>query len=130
MEEEKEKVLEAWKRGNKALQENDWERYQSYWGHTDYIELIHPKEKEWLRGWQEIGPGYKQLISQEPAIEATFTDISVHVSPHADMAWLSCKVVIKINHEEEIELSSWQTNIFEKIEDEWKLVCAHASNFY
>lgn len=127
---EKAAVLEIWKEGNRALVENDWESYKQYWAHTNYIELIHSTEKEWIRGWEEIGSGYEAFFNDEPTIETEFSDISVHLSPQSDMAWLACKVSIRIEQEEVMEFTSWQTNIFEMIDGEWKLVHAHTSNIY
>lgn len=127
---EKEKVLEAWRHGSKALQDQNWKNYLDYWAHTDYVELIHPKEKEWLRGWKSIGSGYRQFIRQEPVIELEYSNVSIHVSQHADMAWLSCKASMKLTLDNSYEIESWQTNIFEKIDGKWKLVHGHASNFY
>ena len=45
-----------------ALRTGDWSRYQAVWAHEPWIELIHPAEGEWLRGWEAIGNGYRELL--------------------------------------------------------------------
>lgn len=43
---EKEEILKVWRQGNEALKNNDWDSYSNYWAHSDYIQIIHPQEKE------------------------------------------------------------------------------------
>lgn len=130
MEEEKEEILKVWQQGNEALENNDWDSYSKYWAHSDYIQIIHPKEKEWLQGWDTIGPSYKEFIEQGTDIQTESWDVEIQVSEGAKMAWLTCKTKIEMVTEDTLEFESWQTNIFEKIEGEWKLVHGHASNLY
>ncbi|MEX0720578.1 MAG: nuclear transport factor 2 family protein [Balneolaceae bacterium] len=130
MEDEKEQIIQAWEQGGNALENNDWETYSEYWAHTDYIQIIHPKEKEWLQGWDIIGQSYKDFLEQGLNIQAESSDVNIQISSGAKMAWLTCKTKIKMIAEDTLEFESWQTNIFEKIEGEWRLVHGHASNLY
>lgn len=130
MEKTKKDVLDAWEIGNEALENADWEAYSNYWAHRDYIQIIHPKEKEWLRGWESVGPGYKDFIEQGVQIQTKASDVNIRVSDDSTMAWLTCKMQIRMESDDTLEFESWQTNIFENIDGEWKLVHGHASNLY
>lgn len=68
-EEEKEEILKVCQQGNEALETNDRDSYFEYWVHSDYIQIIHPKEKEWLQGWDTISPSYKEFIEQGTEIQ-------------------------------------------------------------
>ena len=130
MEQEKGVILKVWQQGIEALENNNWDSYSEYWAHSDYIQIIHPKEKEWLQGQDTIGPSYKEFIEQNTEIETESWDINIRVSEDAKMAWLTCKTKIKMVTEDTLEFESWRTNVFEKLEGEWKRVYGHASNLY
>lgn len=126
MDNEKEAVMKAWRKGADALEEGDWETYRDYWAHTDYIQAIHPKERQWLTGWEKVGPGYKKLIEEGDEWSSEAVLVSLRVSEGGTMAWLTSKMTITVD--EDMEFESWQTSIFEKLDGEWKLVLGHASN--
>jgi len=128
MEEEKSKILNKWREANSALQNKNWDIYSSIWAHTDYIQILHPDEGEWLKGWKLIGPAYRELIEDGPEIQSDFYDVNVRISKDNTMAWLTCKNNIRLINGDEIEFESWQTCVFEKIAGEWKMVHGHASN--
>lgn len=127
MEEEKTKILDIWQEANQALQNKNWNKYSRMWAHTDYIQILHPEEKSWLKGWKRIKPAYRGLIEEGPAVESEYYDVSIRISKDSTMAWLTCKNKIRLMNGDDIEFESWQTCVFEKIAGEWKMVHGHAS---
>ncbi|MDX1671428.1 MAG: nuclear transport factor 2 family protein [Balneolaceae bacterium] len=129
---DKQGLIKVWNQAVRALEKGDWESYQRFWAHTDYIQLIHSSEREWLRGWKTIGTEYRKWLRGKPALRVQVKEIDATISQSKNTAWLTCKMHIATEGEngEEVEFESWQTHIFEKRAGEWKLVHAHSSNLY
>ena len=64
-----------------ALRTGDWSRYQAVWAHEPWIELIHPAEGEWLRGWEAVGKGYRELLEAGARPDLQRLALHVRVAP-------------------------------------------------
>ncbi len=127
-EQERAAVRAAWNRGNRALEAGDWEAYSDFWAHADYAQVIHPHRREWLHGWHELGPAYRDLLAEGPAIRTRTREMDIRVSPSGEMAWATVEADLSFGSQGEAgEITVWQTVVFEKIAGAWKLVHGHVS---
>ena len=110
-----------------ALRTGDWSRYQAVWAHELWIELIHPAEGEWLHGWEAIGKGYRELLESGVWPDPQRRALHVHVAPSGEMAWATAETVVRRPGLEPVEVTLWQTFVFERLGGSWRLVHAHAS---
>ena len=110
-----------------ALRTGDWSRYQAVWAHESWIELIHPAEGEWLRGWEAIGKGYRELLESGARPDPQRRLLRVRAAPSGEMAWATAEALVRRPGLEPAEVTLWQTFVFERAGGSWRLVHGHAS---
>lgn len=128
VEQEREAIRTLWRQGNTALEADDWDAYGDLWAHTEYAQVIHSDEPEWLTGWDELAPNYRQLLAEGPAVRARTRDMRIRVAPRGEMAWAILKADLSLGESPGgDEVTVWETVVFEKLDGEWKLVHGHVS---
>ena len=122
---EKAKIRELWERASDAVCTGNWSDYERVWAHEPDIALIHPDAREWLVGWEEIGPKYRELLNSDFRCKATTREMRIRLSPSRDMAWATVNLEFQVTGQP--TFTGWQTVVFERRADGWRLVHGHAS---
>lgn len=120
-------IKELWNRASHDVCTGDWENYKTCWSHSSKIQLIHSDEGEWLQGWEKIGAKYEKMLKSGVRCSIRSNDLILNVSASAEMAWGTVDITIDFNDTEQTLLNLWETVIFEKIHDKWKIVHGMAS---
>lgn len=110
---DKAEIRALWNEMSEAVCSGDWESYSNLWAHEPDIELIHPGQREWLVGWESIGPKYKKLLESDFRCELDTQTMRIHVSSSGEMAWLTAEVMIRVEGNSEAT-RMWETGVFEK----------------
>ena len=107
-----------------ALHNGDWPRYERLWAHERWISVIHPAENEWLTGWDAIGPAYHALLSGDVRPNPERRNLRIRVAPSSDMGWATVEAMV-VRDGGPVRL--WQTFVFERGQDGWRIVHGHVS---
>lgn len=128
VEQERAAIRDVWNRANRALETGDWESYSTVWAHTNYIQVIHPDGPEWLSGWDEVGPKCRNSLTEGPSPAIRTRDMQIRVAPSGDMASATMKWDLSFGEGgDTTRITYWGTGVFEKIDGEWKIVHALAT---
>lgn len=122
VENEERQIRQLWSRASQALCNGNWESYSECWSHSSDIQLIHTDQGEWLNGWEEIKPKYKEMLSSGFSCKIPKNELKLNISSSADMAWGTVNILIHFNDTAKTEMNLWETVIFEKIDGKWKIV--------
>lgn len=118
-------IRAVWDHASHAVCTGNWPEYEDVWAHGPEIELMHPGEREWLVGWDAIGPKYRALLTSGFRCEAITREMRIRVAPSREMAWATVEVELRMSGQSAV--TSWQTAVFERREGRWRLVHGHAS---
>ncbi len=126
-EEEERQLRELWTRASHYVCTGDWENYKLCWAQSSKTQLIHPDEGEWLKGWDKIGSKYEKMLKTGIRCSISHNDLTINVSPSADVAWGTVDITIDFQDTERTQIHLWETVVFEKIKGEWMIVHGMAS---
>jgi ketosteroid isomerase-like protein len=122
-----EEIRALWSSATNALSCGDWETYSRLWVHAPYICVFHPDQGEWLTGWEAVSRKYMMLIASGRRPKVTYQDLSIRVSSDGQMAWATASITIAFEDVPTGPIETWQTLVFERDEDSWRLVLGHVS---
>ena len=127
MENEERQLRELWTRASESICNGDWTSYRQCWSHSLDIQLIHPDQGEWLKGWEEIGAKYEEMLNSGISCSIPRNDLKLNISSSADMAYGTVDINIHFNDTAKTKVHLWQTIVFQKIDGKWKIVHGIAS---
>ena len=47
-------IRDVWDESVVALTTKNWEAYSRFWAHEPNMQVIHPAERYWTRGWEAV----------------------------------------------------------------------------
>lgn len=108
-----------------AFNRSDLNLMQSVWAKKDSVTCIHPGW-EVLRGFDVIIQSWENIFVGSENLEVKLSDIKV---TEGGLIWVSCQENLFAMSMSGVQVSKVHaTNLFEKIEDQWKMVLHHASS--
>ncbi|MGI9553815.1 MAG: nuclear transport factor 2 family protein [Thermodesulfobacteriota bacterium] len=109
----------------KALGTRNVRLMKEVWANDEKVGCVHPG---WtvLRSWSAIMQSWENVFDPSDQVDINLTDIKINIK--GDLAWVTCvQEMVYIKRDPVSYNLSQSTNIFEKTDDEWKLVVHHAS---
>ncbi len=109
----------------RALAARDMRVMDQVWLHAEWIGCVHPGQPL-ISGWKNIRHSWVQIFSSDQHLQIMPSQVVIRVEDQ--LAWVTCIENITTHHE-----GSWQhslaqaTNLFQHVNDEWKLIHHHAS---
>ena len=120
-------IRELWDRFTNSICNGNWEEFSKSWDHSSKVSMIHPHFGEWLKGWEEIRPKYNQLLNSEFRCTLEKNELVLNISNSGDMAWGIIDMIVQLDDSAKTKNHPWQSVVFEKIHEEWKLVHLYSS---
>lgn len=124
----KERIEEV-TRANEAFYEAfsslDIFKMDSIWAHEDFVTCIHPG---WgIRdGWPRVRDSWVVIFNNVFSMEFSLSEMQVQVA--GDLAWVVCtENIVSRQGETSQESRVVATNLFERIQDTWKIIHHHGS---
>jgi uncharacterized protein (TIGR02246 family) len=110
----------------RALEARDLETMASVWYHDESVSCVHPGWHR-LDGWDEVERSWENIFSNSRPWAVSCEDIRIALA--GDLAWVTCvEVIVPFGADEESEAARMQaTNLFGRVDGEWRLVHHHAS---
>jgi uncharacterized protein (TIGR02246 family) len=110
----------------RALESRDLSAMESVWFQDDWATCVHPGWHR-LEGWQEIRRSFDNIFTNSRPWTVSCQDIQVSVM--GDLAWVTCVEVITPFGGDEMEDAARMqaTNVFVRLDSEWKMIHHHAS---
>lgn len=109
-----------------AFNRGDLDLMKSVWAQNDTVACIHPGW-EVLRGFDTIIQSWENIFVGSENLEIKLSDIKV--TGAGSMVWVSCQENLFAMSMSGVQVSKVHaTNLFEKIEGQWKMVLHHASS--
>ncbi len=119
-------VLETNENFYQAFNRGDLNLMESIWAQNDSVSCIHPGW-EVLRGFDAIIDSWEKIFVGSENLEIKLSDIKVTGS--SEMIWVSCQENLFAMSMSGVQVSKVHaTNLFEKVEGQWKMVLHHASS--
>jgi len=119
-------ILNANKNFYQAFNRGDLDLMKSVWAQNDSVACIHPGW-EVLRGFEDIIESWEKIFVGSENLEIKLSDIKV--TGYGGMVWVSCQENLFAMSMSGVQVSKVHaTNLFEKVEDQWKMVLHHASS--
>ena len=107
-----------------SFNRGDLNLMQSVWAKKDSVVCIHPGW-EVIRGFDGIIQSWENIFAGSENLEIKLSDIKV---TDGGMVWVSCQENLFAMSMSGVQVSKVHaTNLFEKIEDQWKMVLHHAA---
>lgn len=121
--------IEAVTRANeafyRAFESLDIAAMDNVWAHQEYVTCIHPGWSVRV-GWPAVRDSWVIIFNNTFSMEFELTELQVQVA--ADIAWVICTENITSRVEETVQHSRVvATNLYERIDDTWKLIHHHGS---
>lgn len=108
-----------------AFNRGDLSLMQSVWAQNESVVCIHPGW-EAIRGFDGIIQSWENIFAGSENLEIKLSDINV---TDGGMVWVSCQENLFAMSMSGVQVSKVHaTNLFEKIEGQWKMVLHHASS--
>jgi len=108
-----------------SFNRGDLDLMQSVWAHNESVVCIHPGW-EVIRGFDGVIQSWENIFAGSENLEIKLSDIKV---ADGGMVWVSCQENLFAMSMSGVQVSKVHaTNLFEKIEDQWKMVLHHASS--
>lgn len=120
-----EEVTQANESFYRAFESLDIARMDSVWAHQEYVTCIHPG---WgIRvGWPSVRDSWVVIFNNVFSMVFSLTEIQVQVAE--DLAWVICTESITSRHGEKTQNSQIvATNLYERLEETWKIIHHHGS---
>jgi len=119
LESEKAAVRSVWDEVSNALEAKDWNLYQQFFSHEPDLQVIHPSNRDWIKGWDTFEKRYQAIFASDTQWSSQTRRFDVQISPTGDVAWATIEIVLTMNG---IDRTAWQVTIFKKIDGQWKIV--------
>jgi ketosteroid isomerase-like protein len=109
-----------------AFNRSDLDLMQSVWAQKETVVCIHPGW-EVIRGFDTVISSWESIFVGSENLEIKLSDIKV--TGGKGMVWGSCQENLFAMSMSGVQVSKVHaTNLFEKIENNWKMVLHHASS--
>jgi len=95
------------------------------WVQQEYVTCIHPG---WSikKGWPEVRDSWVVIFNNVFSMDFALTDVQIQVA--GDVAWVTCTENIASRHGETTQNSRVvATNLYERMEEGWKIIHHHGS---
>ena len=118
-------VIEANQNFYNAFNKNDIELMIGIWLNDSASQCIHPG---WdvLTGFENIMSSWQKIFASAQDLEIKLSHIKVTTSEN--LAWVTCQENLFSIVSSGVQLSKvHSTNLFKKVNDEWKMILHHAS---
>ena len=122
---EEKKVLDINTLFYRALGTRDLELMKEVWVKDERAGCVHPG---WtiLRSWDAIMQSWQNVFDPEDQVDINLSNLTIKIKN--DVAWVTCvQEMVYLNRDPLMYNISQSTNIFEKCNNEWKMVIHHAS---
>ena len=122
---EEKKVLDINTLFYRALGTRDLDLMKEVWIKDERAGCVHPG---WtiLRSWDAIMQSWQNVFDPEDQVDINLSNLTIKIKN--DVAWVTCvQEMVYINRDPVSFNLSQSTNIFEKNNNEWKMVVHHAS---
>ena len=104
----------------------DTARMDGIWVHQDYVTCIHPG---WtLRvGWPAVRDSWVLIFNNTFSMKFELTEMQVQVA--GDLGWVICteNIIAQQSADERVESRVLATNLFERLDGEWRIIHHHGS---
>ena len=120
-----EKALKANSRFYEVFNKQDVDQMRKVWMDDDSITCIHPG---WdvLRGVETVMRSWEGIFQNSAPLDIRLSDVTVTASE--DLVWVSCYENLYVISPDGVMTSSvYATNMFQKVDGEWKMTLHHAS---
>jgi len=110
----------------RALEARDLSAMDFVWAHEESATCVHPGWHR-LEGWSEIRRSFENIFTNSRPWTVSCRDARVSVL--GEIAWVTCvEVIIPFGGDEEEDAARMQaTNLFVRVDGEWKMIHHHAS---
>jgi ketosteroid isomerase-like protein len=105
-----------------AFENLDQAAMDRLWADRPYAAIVHPG-RELILGWSEVRRSLVEIFSGTERIRFRLSDVTVTV--RGTVAWVTA--LENIRHGDDVLVSFTTTNLFERIDGEWRMVLHHAS---
>ena len=122
---ESDKILKVNQLFYEALGTRNIELMKAVWANDEKVGCVHPG---WtiLKSWEAIMQSWENVFDPEDQVDISLSEIAIKIN--GEMAWLTCvQEMVYVNRDPVSFNLSQSTNIFEKSNNEWKMVIHHAS---
>jgi ketosteroid isomerase-like protein len=117
-------VKRANERFYRAFESLDITQMAAVWVRLERAKCVHPGW-DLLEGWEAIRQSWEAIFANTDYMRLVITDVSATVS--GQLAWVTCVENLS-DAPDTIQVSRiLATNIYEHIDDEWRIVHHHAS---
>ena len=125
-EKDKQEIRKRWYDMSEALINKNWEEYQNYWFQDTTINVLHPAQRHWDKGWHAVHKTYKSIFESDfnmDNVRIPQADIfDVYIAPGGEFAWAVIEQRlfsgdVKIGH-------SWYIAVYRKIDGKWLINAA------
>ena len=109
----------------RALAARDMRMMDQVWLHAEWVGCVHPG---WalLVGWKNIRQSWVDIFAGGQHLQIMPSQVVMHIEK--DLAWVTCTENITAHDEGEWHYSmATATNLFQRVNNEWKLIHHHAS---
>lgn len=117
-------ILKANDRFYLALSQADLGLMSQVWNQSDEVYCIHPGWDR-LEGWQAIRKSWEAIFSNQGQCPIAASAAKVNLC--GDMAWVNCFEHIATPETDVQIIRTMCTNVFQRIDGDWKLIIHHAS---
>jgi uncharacterized protein (TIGR02246 family) len=110
----------------RALEARDLATMGSVWLQDDSSSCVHPGWHR-LDGWEEIERSWENIFANSRPWSVSCEDVRIAVA--GDLAWVTCvEVIVPFGGDEDGDAARMQaTNLFGRVDGEWRLLHHHAS---
>jgi ketosteroid isomerase-like protein len=105
-----------------AFENLDQAAMDGLWADRPYTAIVHPG-RELILGWPEVRRSLAEIFAGTERIRFRLSDVLVTV--RGPLAWVTA--LENIRHGDDVLVSFQTTNLFERIDGEWRMVLHHAS---
>jgi ketosteroid isomerase-like protein len=105
-----------------AFENLDQAAMDRLWVDRPYAAIVHPG-RELIYGWSEVRRSLAEIFAGTEKIHFRLSDVLVTV--RGSVAWVTA--VENIRHGDDVLVSFQATNVFERIDGNWRMVLHHAS---
>ena len=110
----------------RAMGARDMRAMDQVWLHAEWVGCVHPG-RPLISGWKAIRHSWVQIFSGEQHLQIMPSQVVIRVEDR--LVWVCCIENITTHQQ-----GTWQhslaqaTNLFQRVNDEWKLIHHHASS--
>ena len=118
-------VRAVWDEAAAALTAKDWSRYAEVYAQEPVLQVIHPSQRDWIRGWDAFQERYRAIIASDAQWAFETRRFDVQISPAGDAAWATIETVLTLDG---TESTAWQVAVFQKVQGRWRVVLGFSAS--